>query len=595
MTNDTKKVPLKLSSVILKHKWKYILGVIFIGGINLLQIKIPQVQGNVIDLLIGKNIIESDLFRYAGIIMLLAVGAFISRFLSRLLLLGTSSLIDYELRNDMFGHLVNMSMKFFNKNSTGEIMALATNDLGTIRMALSRGIMMSAHILLLFIFAFMQMSGVSLKLTALTILPFPLLLFIIIKYGPLIRKRFSVVQESFADLSKTVQENLSAIRVIKAFVREDAEIENFTEHNDTNYNAHMKLVKLDSIFFPIINFIGTLSIFILLLFGGSMVIKGEITLGQFIACNTYVAMLVRPVMMIGMIIGILQRSSASWKRVVTLLTAQPDIVDNVTEPEFRKTHNMTEDQMLSGEIEFKNLSFSYADEDAVLKNINLKIKKGTSLGIVGRIGSGKTTLINLIMRLYEVTDESSLYLDGIDIKNIPQSVLHKSIGYVPQDHFLFSDTIANNIDFNVNPMGMDAIIEAARTSQIHDSILEFREQYDTKLGERGVTVSGGQKQRISIARAIIREPSILIMDDCLSAVDTATEEKILEDLKPFMANRTSIIIGHRISSIQNSDHIIVLDEGRIIEQGNHAELLAINGLYKKMFNRQQLEAAIEEI
>jgi len=490
---------------------------------------------------------------------------------------------------------MDLSMRYFNKNSTGEIMALATNDLSTIRMALSRGIMMTAHIVILFSLAFFQMSGISLKLTALTIIPFPFLLFVIIKYGPLIRKKFRVVQESFGDLSKIVQENVSAIRVIKAFVREKAEIKNFTEHNDSNFEAHMQLVRFDSIFHPIINFIGTLSVFILLFFGGGMVIRGEITLGEFVACNTYVTMLIHPVMMMGRIMGIMQRSNASWKRIVTLLTSQVDIVDSVTEPEFRKMHDMTFDQMLAGAIEFKNLSFAYdEDNDKVLDNINLKLEKGTSLGIVGRIGSGKTSLINLIMRLYEVDDGGSLYIDGIDIKNIPQSVLHKSIGYVPQDHFLFSDTIANNVDFNVEPMGMDAIIEATKTSQIHESIMEFREQYKTKLGERGVTVSGGQKQRISIARAVIRKPSILILDDCLSAVDTATEEKILEDLKPFMVDRTTIIISHRISSLQNSENIIVLDEGRIIEQGNHQMLLDKNGLYKKMYDRQQLEAAIEE-
>lgn len=585
---------LNIKELVMNHRWKFASGIILVAGINMLQIYIPGIIGDVIDLLEAGTLTGQGLLEKGGIIMALALGAFLCRFLSRIQLIGASTAVDYDIRDGMFKHLLKLSMRYFNRHNVGDLMALATNDLRAVRFAFSRGLMIVTDVIILFILATVKMSNVNLQLTLTAMIPFPIMLLTILFFGPLLRKKFTKVQESFADLTRQAQENISAIRVIRAFVGGDHENKRFGKLNNQNFKANMDMVKIHGLFHPLIGFIGAISTLILLIVGGRLVINGTITTGQFVACTIYIGMLVRPIAMIGMLINFLQRGKASWLRIQELFTEEPDIVDNVTEEDFIAENNMEQGEKLDGRIEFRNVNFSYEDNGVLaLDNVNLDIPKGTMVGIIGRIGSGKTTIANLIMRLYDSLDKGSVLIDGHNIEEIPMSILRNSIGYVPQDHFLFSETIENNIDFNLEQKGFGEVQNAAEISQIHESILEFTDQYQAKLGEKGVNISGGQKQRISIARAIIRNPSILILDDCLSAVDTATEEKILNSLVPFMKDRTTIIIGHRISSMRHADVIVVMDEGQIAEMGSHEELMELDNLYASIFRKQQLEHHIE--
>lgn len=573
-----------------QHKWRYLKGLFFLVVINVLQLMVPKITGNVVDALQEFAIESRDLWIYPALIMLISLGTFISHYISRVQIMGAGNLFDYETRNAMFRHLIDLSMRFFQKRGTGDIMALATNDLGAVRMTLSRGIMLVTDTIILLISSIIIMvKTVNLKLTLLVALPFPLIVWVMVWFGSIINRRFKRVQESFADITRKAQENIAGIRVIKAFVQEDNERGNFAELNKENFDTNMELVKVEGIFFPLITLLSSTSYLIALVLGGNLILNGQITLGDFIAFNGYIGIIVRPITFIGRIINIIQRGRASIERIEGLFNEKPEVKDEV-----QSLNDVDDKGLLKGRIEFKNLTFSYEpDQPAVLNNINLVIEPGKTLGIIGKIGSGKSTIVNLILRIYNPVSRGQIFLDGKDIMDIPLQKLRDSIGYVPQDNFLFSTTIRDNIGFNPYKSEMDDICKAAQISQIDETIMEFPAKYDTLLGERGVNLSGGQKQRISIARALVKGPSILILDDCLSAVDTNTEKKILEGLRPFMKKRTCIIIAHRISTIKHADEIIVLDKGRIIERGTHEELLEQKGYYFKLYNRQLLEEAIQ--
>jgi ATP-binding cassette subfamily B multidrug efflux pump len=547
---------------------------------------IPKLLGMFTDQLEQGKITSLQMLQYSGLIIVVAGLIVLFRFLWRWYIFGIARTLEYQLRNDLFAHFQKLSTNWFNHHKVGDMMAHATNDINAVRFAFGGGVVMIFDtIILVSLTLFMMISTISLKLTLFALLPLPLLAFVTQKFGTLIHHRFRSSQESFSNLTDKAQENFSGARVIKAFVQEQAEIKKFTEANQDYVNKNMRLIRVQAVFHPIISLFSGLSLLIVLGYGGLLVMNQEITLGDFVAFSTYLGLLTWPMMAIGWVINILQRGSASMARLNEIFNTKPEIFDDE-----RTDHTIKE---IKGDIEIKDLSFRYPGTDTyVLKDINLHIPAGSTLAIVGKTGSGKTTLVNLLTRLYNI-EEGSIRIDGRELHEIPLATLRQSIGYVPQDNFLFSTTISKNISFGLDHVSHDQIVKAAEDAQVLENILDFPKQFDTLLGERGVTLSGGQKQRVSIARALIKNPRILILDDSLSAVDTKTEENILRRLKEIMKERTSIMIAHRISTIKEADHIIVLDEGKIVEEGTHQELLDLNGIYAHMYQKQLLEDLIE--
>ncbi len=522
---------------------------------------------------------------YAGAIFLIAVIQGIFRFYMRRTIIGVSRWIEFDLRNDFFAHLERFSANFFLNNKTGDLMSRATNDLNAVRMVLGPGIMYSITTVTMFIFALALMLSINVRLTIYAMLPFPLLAFFISRFGIMIYKRFEKIQEQFSNMSAYLQENLAGIRVVKAYVREDNEIEEFRKQNKRYFEKSKSLIRVRSFFLPVIELMGGLGILVVLWYGGYQVILGEISIGDFVALNAYLLLLLWPVIALGWVVSLFQRGSASMGRMNKIFDLEPDIKDD---------ENVLKIENIEGEIEFRDLTFSYNNtNEPVLKNVKLKITKGMTLAVVGPTGSGKTTLVNLIPRIFDAP-EDTIFIDGISIKKIPLKTLRENIGYVPQDTFLFSDTIKENVVFGVTDYSNDDIIKSAEISQVLKDIEDFPEKFETMLGERGINLSGGQKQRLSIARAIIKEPRILIIDDALSSVDTYTEEEILKRLKKFMAERTSIIVSHRISTVKDADWIIVLDNGMIVEQGTHKTLVDKDGMYANLYKKQLLVEELEQ-
>lgn len=580
----------KIKSFLYENKKRYVKGAIALLLINVLQVTIPKITGKLIDSVQIGSIGTGGVVMYSSLVVVVAAAIFGLNYLTRLQIMGTSLLFQYQTRNHIFNHLEKLSTRFFNKNTTGDIMALSVNDVSAVRMALGRGVNLIIDTLFLLILSLITMGNtISIKLTLIAFLPFPLLILIAGNFGIIINKRFKMVQESFGNLTTKVQENISGIRVIKAFVQEKEEIENFKKVNRANYEINMKLVKTWGAFYPLTEFLTSASYLIVLVYGSTLVLKGEITLGDFIALNSYIGILVRPIRFIGSIVNVIQKGRASMERIEKLFGEKSEVFDSIKE-DVVNYKIKREDFKLEGTVDFKNLTFRYNNEQKpVLKDINLSLKKGKITAIVGKVGSGKSTLANLVLRLYNPLEKGQLLIDGTDITEIPLKTLRSSIGYVPQDNFLFSQSIKDNIAFSEKEYSMEEIKEAAKISQIYQSILDFPDGFNTVLGERGVNISGGQKQRISIARAIIGNPSILILDDCLSAVDTSTESKILKELKDIMKNCSCLIISHRISTIKYADEIVLLDEGSIAERGTHNDLIELGGLYYEMYKKQILE------
>mgnify|MGYP000011626298 CR=1 FL=1 len=577
--NDMRDLTI-LKGFLLKHKGQFIFGLITLIVSNLSALLVPRILRDAIDGL--KSGMGGDaLVRYALLMVFLTIVAGVFRFLTRYRLIGASFTIAYELRNRLFGHLQGLSASYFKKTRTGDIMARATNDLEAVRRLLGPGVLNLLNILIMGPMAVGLMVGISPRLTLYAVLPLPFLTISIAVVRPKIFSRFQQVQEQFSSLSAKAQENLTGIRVIKAFAQEENEINSFRQINQGYLERNMGLVKIWGLFWPFIMFIAGLSMVVVLWFGGRQVIAGAISLGQFVQFANYLMMITWPMMALGWVINLLQRGSASMKRIGEILNQAPEIKDN------KGRKNI---QTLKGTIEFRNVSFGY-DGKQVLKEINLKIEKGMTVAIVGPTGAGKSTLVSLIPRLFDPT-EGEVVIDGTDVKQIPIKALRKSIGYAPQESFLFSESIKENIAYGLEDDDVRLVQEAATVSNLTDDIEGFPQGYDTVVGERGVMLSGGQKQRVALARAIARHPSILILDDVFSSVDTYTEEEILKRLRRFMQTRTSILISHRISTVREADLIVVLKDGQIVEQGTHEQLLARGGFYANMYQQQQV---LEEI
>jgi len=572
-----------LKKYLYRYKNKILIGTLFITLGNAIGIISPKVVEKAIDYL-ADDIEVSQLLIFAGLIILVSMGQGVVRFLMGQTVIVGSRLIENDFRNDLFAHLQKMSARFFQEMPTGDIMSRMTNDLNAVRSVLGPGIMYSINTIITFIFVIVMMLTISPWLTLVGLVPIPVMAYFVYQFGKKIHDRYKKIQAQFSRINTKAQENLSGIRIVKSYAQENSEIEDFNELNMEYIKRNMAFVRIYAAFHPMMMFIVGIGVVLVLFVGGILIVDKQITLGAFVAFTLYMGMLVWPSIALGWVVGIFQQGAASMERINVMLDTYPEIKDDA---------NRGTKSEIAGKIEFKNLTFSYSsDVRPVLKNVSFTIEAGKILAIVGRTGAGKTTILNSLNRIYN-PPRNTVFIDDVDIREIALESLHKNIGYVPQETFLFSETITENIIFGNMSASREEIENASQIAQIHDSILEFPAQYDTLLGERGINLSGGQKQRVAIARAIIRNPKILLLDDSLSAVDTITEEKILNQLKLIMENRTCIWISHRISAIRNADKIIVLDDGKVAEQGKHSELLEMGGIYAELHEKQQLEESLE--
>jgi ATP-binding cassette subfamily B protein len=572
-----------------KYRSAYLWGALCVLIMNGVWILFPLVLRRAIDDL-STGVSLRDLHKlWISVALLLAVAGVksIFQFLNRWIVIGASREIEFDLRNDLFRHLESLSHSFYQRTRTGDIMARSTNDLNAVRMLLGPGLMYPANTIVFMAGALAFMYSISPKLTLYAFLPLPALSIIVQYFGRRIHDRFERIQAMFSEISARAQENFSGVRVIRAYTQEDAEIANFETSNREYIARSLKLVRLMGMLWPTLETMLGLAIVLVLWIGGREVLQHSISVGDFVAFNTYMVQLTFPIIAMGWIISIYQRGTASLLRIHELMMEKPEIED--------ATGVKPVGEEVQGEIEFRNLTFAYSTDGApVLHDINLRIPAGSSLAIVGPTGSGKTTLVSLIPRIYDA-DHGAVLIDGKPLREYALADLRRNIGFVPQETFLFSETIRENIAFGVQNATDDDIRWAAEAANIACDIEEFPDKYKTMVGERGITLSGGQKQRTAIARALIRSPRILILDDALSSVDTHTEDKILNHLREVMQGRTTIFISHRVSTVRNADRIAVLHSGRIVELGTHDELIARNGYYTDLYNKQLLEEELAEV
>ena len=565
--------------------------VLFNNGI---WIFFPQVLRRAVNDL-HSGVTRQKLLTYSLLIIAIALIKGIFQFLTRWVVIGISRDIEFDLRNDLFAHLERLSHSYYQRNRTGDIMARATNDLNAVRMLLGPAIMYSANTIVFTAGALGFMLAISPKLTIFAFLPLPIASIVIQYFGRRIHERFERIQAMFSDISARAQENFSGARVIRAYVQEQAEIAAFEGANQEYIRRSLGLVRLMGMLWPTLELMLGAAVVIVLWLGGRQVLTGKMNVGDFVAFNTYMMQLTWPVIALGWVINIFQRGTASMVRIEEILSQQPEIADEANGATGGDARLSTNE--ILGEIEFRNLNFAY-NGVPILNDINLRIPAGSSLAIVGPTGSGKTTLVNLIPRIYDA-EPGAVLIDGRPVRQFPLDSLRRQIGFVPQETFLFSDTIRENIAYGVSQEDGEAVLDdikaAAEAANVAHDIESFPEGYNTMVGERGITLSGGQKQRTAIARALLRSPRILILDDALSSVDTHTEDKILNHLREIMRGRTTIFISHRVSTVRNADAIAVLHQGRIVELGPHDELIARNGYYTDLYNKQLLEEELEEV
>ncbi|OIJ17930.1 multidrug ABC transporter permease/ATP-binding protein [Anaerobacillus alkalidiazotrophicus] len=568
-----------------EEKNKYIVGIFLLVFVSILSLVPPYVVGLMVDHIDKGTLTMSILLTWCVVLLIIATLIYIFRFFWRIMIFGASIRLARKLRNQLYEHFTRMSPSFYHSKRTGDLMAHSTNDIKAIEQTAGLGVLTLVDSLTMGGFVILTMAfTIDWRLTLIALIPMPFMALATSYYGSLLHERFGKAQVAFSNLNDKVQESMSGIRIIKTFGYEKEDIDSFREKSHDVVEKNISVARVDSFFDPTISLIVSLSFFLSILFGARYVVIGDLTIGELTSFTIYLGLLIWPMLAFGWLFNIVERGRASYKRVSSLLRVKADIEDK---------DSVLKEQPV-GNIKYKINSFSYTEDDELaLQEVCFTLKKGETLGIVGRTGSGKTTLLKLLMRQFDLKD-GAIYFANHNITDYSIDSLRKSIGYVPQDQFLFSATIADNIAFAKPQSSLSEIIEVAKIASIHEDIIRLADGYETIVGERGVTLSGGQKQRISIARALIENPEVLILDDCLSAVDAKTEEDILEGLKTLRTGKTTIITAHRLSAIKHANSIVVLEKGKVIQSGNHEHLMASGGWYKEMYAKQQLESLVEQ-